>query len=342
MEDTLGKRIAGHRKRIGLTQDRLAELLGITAQAVSKWENDQSCPDITMLPRLAEVFGISTDELLGLEKKEVHTAELVIQDEKKDAEKRNSIHLQDGKWELQWDAGRKTSLGFALWILLCGVLLLLANMPQRDVGFWDILWPSGLLVFGLFGLYPKFSVFRLGCALFGGYFLLSNFDLLPFLVGKELLLPVFLLLFGLSLLADALRKPQKGSFHVNHNGKSVKNATSDSCVYEGERFSCSTCFGDNYHLIQLPRLSGGNAEVSFGELTVDLSGCAEIADGCTIGLDCSFGELEIRVPKGCRVEPVSSSTFACVELKGNPVPDAAVTLYLECNVSFGQITIRYL
>ena len=50
MEQTLGKRIEENRKKLGLTQDQLAEKLGVTAQAVSKWENDQSCPDITMLP----------------------------------------------------------------------------------------------------------------------------------------------------------------------------------------------------------------------------------------------------------------------------------------------------
>ena len=65
MEETLGKRIVRHRKGLGLTQDQLAEQLGITAQAVSKWENDQSCPDITTLPRLAAIFGTSTDALLG-------------------------------------------------------------------------------------------------------------------------------------------------------------------------------------------------------------------------------------------------------------------------------------
>ena len=46
MEKTLGKRIMLHRKALGLTQEQLAEKLGVTAQAVSKWENDQSCPDI--------------------------------------------------------------------------------------------------------------------------------------------------------------------------------------------------------------------------------------------------------------------------------------------------------
>ena len=42
MEETLGKRIVFHRKRLGLTQDALAELMGVTAQAVSKWENGVS------------------------------------------------------------------------------------------------------------------------------------------------------------------------------------------------------------------------------------------------------------------------------------------------------------
>lgn len=42
MEETLGKRIAFHRKRLSMTQDALAEQLGVTAQAVSKWENEVS------------------------------------------------------------------------------------------------------------------------------------------------------------------------------------------------------------------------------------------------------------------------------------------------------------
>ena len=59
MEQTLGKRIMENRKRLGWTQDRLAEQMGVSAQAVSKWENDQSCPDISLLPKLVELFGIT-------------------------------------------------------------------------------------------------------------------------------------------------------------------------------------------------------------------------------------------------------------------------------------------
>lgn len=60
----LGRRIQALRKQQGLTQDALAELLGVTPQAVSKWENSQSCPDIMTLPRLARLLQASTDLLL--------------------------------------------------------------------------------------------------------------------------------------------------------------------------------------------------------------------------------------------------------------------------------------
>ena len=65
---TLGERIAYYRKRRGLTQEQLAEKCSVTPQAVSKWENDLSAPDISLLVPLAELFGISADELLGKEK----------------------------------------------------------------------------------------------------------------------------------------------------------------------------------------------------------------------------------------------------------------------------------
>ena len=65
MEHTLAKKIASNRKEKGWTQEELAELVGVSPQAVSKWENAQSCPDIQLLPKLAELFGISVDELLS-------------------------------------------------------------------------------------------------------------------------------------------------------------------------------------------------------------------------------------------------------------------------------------
>ena len=60
-----GQRIASLRKARGMTQEALAQQLGITNQAVSKWESDQCCPDIMQLPALADLFEISMDALFG-------------------------------------------------------------------------------------------------------------------------------------------------------------------------------------------------------------------------------------------------------------------------------------
>lgn len=65
METTLGKRIAALRKQKELKQDDIAQLLEVSPQAVSKWENDQTCPDIGLLPKLAQILGVTTDELLS-------------------------------------------------------------------------------------------------------------------------------------------------------------------------------------------------------------------------------------------------------------------------------------
>ena len=62
----LGKKIRTLRFKAGLTQEQLAEKLGIGAQSVSKWENAATMPDITLLPILAETFGVSIDDLFDL------------------------------------------------------------------------------------------------------------------------------------------------------------------------------------------------------------------------------------------------------------------------------------
>ncbi len=63
---TLGMMIASLRKENNMTQFELAEKMGVTDKAVSKWERDLSCPDVNTIPKLAEVFGISVDELMQI------------------------------------------------------------------------------------------------------------------------------------------------------------------------------------------------------------------------------------------------------------------------------------
>lgn len=62
---TFGEKLNYMRKKAGLTQEEVSHRLGISPQAVSKWENDLSCPDIMLLPEIAKLYGISVDALLG-------------------------------------------------------------------------------------------------------------------------------------------------------------------------------------------------------------------------------------------------------------------------------------
>ena len=61
---TLGERLIQLRAKAGLSQDTLAEQLGVSRQSVSKWENDASVPDLEKLVKLSGVFGVSLDELV--------------------------------------------------------------------------------------------------------------------------------------------------------------------------------------------------------------------------------------------------------------------------------------
>lgn len=62
---SIGDRIAELRKAKGMTQEELSATIGVSAQTVSKWENGVNMPDIMLLPVLADIFGVTTDELLG-------------------------------------------------------------------------------------------------------------------------------------------------------------------------------------------------------------------------------------------------------------------------------------
>ena len=81
MKETFGQRFLKLRKSRNLTQEDIAKKLNISAQAVSKWENDISSPDISLLPEIASIFNITVDELLG---KETNKTEVLPEGKRKD------------------------------------------------------------------------------------------------------------------------------------------------------------------------------------------------------------------------------------------------------------------
>ena len=77
----LGDKIYNLRKNRKISQEEFAEILNTSRQAVSKWENDLSAPDISTLPILADILNVSLDELLG---REVEQTKIVPEEERKD------------------------------------------------------------------------------------------------------------------------------------------------------------------------------------------------------------------------------------------------------------------
>lgn len=83
-KEQIGKNICSLRKGMGMTQDELAGRLNISYQAISKWENGSTMPDISLLPELAFVFGTSIDSILGYAAEKKHSTyyeEIYVTDE---------------------------------------------------------------------------------------------------------------------------------------------------------------------------------------------------------------------------------------------------------------------
>lgn len=332
MDETLGKRIAARRKALGLTQDALAEQLGITAQAISKWENDQSCPDISMLPKLAEIFRCTTDELLGITPKELPPVYSPAPEP--------PAEIPDSKLQRMVSPGA----GFGFWLFLTGAVALIdaVRLPPydlADISLLHIALCCGLFVFGLFSLFHRFSPLRLGCALAGGAFL-YNLITEPSIGDMDWYVPLLagVALFGLDLFFDALFGRKRGL----PAGHRIPSCMKNIFETEADSFTCATSFGADSHPINMTLLSRGKAEVCFGDLTLDLTQCETFAENCQLELRSSFGELTVLVPRRCRAETSILTAFAACEAFGTPDPQADARIYVNGNAHFGHIVIRYI
>ena len=96
----IGNNIAVLRKKKGITQEELANELGVSAQAVSKWENNSSCPDVSLLTKIADYFGVSVDALLRTQEDDIVDLAEEKEDNVKPDDKKNiviKIMQQNGK-----------------------------------------------------------------------------------------------------------------------------------------------------------------------------------------------------------------------------------------------------
>lgn len=333
-QSTLGSRIKQHRKRLGLTQEQLAERMGVSPQAVSKWENDLSCPDISALPELAAIFGISVDALLG---QEPRAAEVVEEAPRKEG---FSFHWEDRRGK------RYYSIVFAVFALLFGGLWLMNLGLHLDVSWWTLLWTLFLVFLGVCGLRVRFSAASVVLMLAGSYFLLSAYGLLGLSLGWQVVVPVCIIAGGISLLIDGIRGKNlhKSKEYYNERAARIEKIPQMEFDCREGQLRCEMAFGDYAPVVRTPCLRGGEIEGSFGDFSVDFSGVEQLAPECALSVSCHFGDLTLLLPKRFAVKIEERETFAAsIAVKGTPAQEPEGTLLLRAaEAHLGEICVQYI
>ena len=329
-QETLGRRIAALRKARGWTQEQLAEKIGISPQAVSKWENDLSCPDISTLPLLADLFGVSTDELLGVRPADPH---VVVLDQDKEHGK--------GDFHWEWKAGGHSAVAVSVTAILVGITLLWRELdPARfpaETGAWQLVWPILVFGFGLAVLLGRRSAVRIGFGsvlmLYGGYQFLYTLCGMPENWLKISWYAALLVLAIISLSVSLYRK-----ITGKKKPRAGKTPTLE-CDTQNGRFRVDASFGSETITAPAGPLTGADIDTSFGDYTIDMTHTAFEANA-VIKADVCFGNVTLLLPAGITVIENKDLSFGACSVHGT-APGTGTTVYLTGDVSFGNLDIRY-
>ena len=261
---TMGRRISARRKEKKITQDALAQELGVTPQAVSKWENDLSCPDIAILPKLAALLGVTTDYLLsGIETPPTVEAEIVDEPE----DERPGIHVETSganRFDIHFDPPRRVSFSGAAWLIVTALLMLAGPVLKLDsdssISFWRACCISALMVLGVGGMIRRIRPVNVLMTLAGVYLALSGLNLLRFDLGWEILFPGLMLILGLSLLGKGFQRNHRRRSGIHITGPSHICA-SDFHVKDGYLY-CTGSFSEQDYHVCAEELKGGEITVS--------------------------------------------------------------------------------
>ena len=332
-EMSIGKRIMTLRKQKGLTQEQLAERVSVSPQAVSKWENDVSCPDIAIIPKLAEVLGVTTDELLGVKPFESRPAA---------AQYESGDQRQEQGTTVTCRGNISGGVFFALAVILVGVVLLLGRLnvlPFSGVWLWGIVWPALLLGLGVSWLIDRRSPLGLGVALLGLYYLLFNLGATTFELSWNMVWPALLILFGLTLLFDRIW-PHRGWRH-NRYACNAKEGRRNGYSEEGGYIKSDCSFCEDKRIFAQATFTGGDIDVSFGHGVLDLTRVQDMAAGAVLSVDVSFAACEVFLPRTVRIEITADKSFGSIQVTGTAADGAPMLLRVNGDVSFGALEIKY-
>lgn len=335
-EKFLGKNIARLRCEFGFTQEQLASRLGVTAAQVDSWESGSADPDASILPSIARVFNVTTDELLGFKAM-------------KEADKPEKPVKNYKHHSYQFNSGVFGSIFFSVMLIIIGTALLLSYTDiwpfESSFNFWNLVWPAAILGIGLSGFIKTFSFWSLCISLSGLYFLLANLGIIDLEFTWPVFFSVFIIFAGIYLLIRGIFRRSNKSHNgfVYSSGKDPFNNKKHS-EFSSEngyvRYECAFC--DETRKINTETITGGDIEVAFGKSVLDLTACRHTSSGATLKTEVAFGSIEILLPKCIRVESSGSErVFGSIKIIGEASPDAADILYLRDETSFSGVTVRY-
>ncbi|MDO4572020.1 MAG: helix-turn-helix domain-containing protein [Clostridia bacterium] len=330
--NTMGRRIMTLRKEQGLTQEQLAEKLGVSAQAVSKWENDISCPDISLIPQLADVLRVSTDELLGAKPVEPRVVVVDSSGSNAQGKKKNGSSFI---FHFNWNGG----IIFAVALIVVGLSFLLQRLGLLPFNVWSVIWPAVILAVGVSWLVNDLSVFGLGVALLGLYYLLFNLQATRFELSWGVIWPCLIVLFGISILLDKLVKNKKRAHGCRRGNKHAPvSEYSESAGYI--QYDCA--FSEDNRKVTAETFMGGNIDMSFGKSVLDLTSCKSFRPGAVLDVDVSFGSFELLLPRSVAVQLDENKAFGSITVRGSADAGATEALFIKGEVSFGSLLVRYL
>lgn len=340
---TLGKRIAMLRKEKGLTQEQLAEKVGVSAQAVSKWENDVSCPDITLLPLLADLLGVTVDELLGVKPIEPHVIILDKDETPKDEAKKNRPFTWE--WNKHKTSARWGTIAFCIGAILVCLLFILRSFPQLglflnydDVSAWDYLWPILIFTVGLISVRDH-VIFGSLFMLWGVYeFLCST---IPAMGAYQIKWYVILLVIAVIMLVKTILGKKRIVFNVKKDDENVDRTPQLDVTQDDNYLDADMSFGSGVITYDGDTLRGGSIDMNFGDYKVDLRNVRTFENDCLLKIDQNFGSLTIFLPQNVRLVKSSDTSFGSFATYGEPSPDATQSIIIRADVNFGTLQVKY-
>ena len=345
-KETLGKRIAMLRKEKGLTQEQLAEKVGVSAQAVSKWENDVSCPDITLLPLLADILGVTVDELLGIKPIEPHVIILDKDEMPKEEKKKNRSFSWE--WNKHKDSAKWGTIAFCIGAILVCLMFVIRSFPQlglfqdvpeEDLKAWGYAWPLILFSIGLISVKDHIP-FGIAMMAFGGYEFVRR-TLISYGV-KLLPIPWYVILLIIAIITLVLVLIGKKHFVLVKKGKKDDDREPHLDVSEENGYlNADMSFGSGVITFDGETMNGGSIDMNFGDYKVDLRNVRTFTDNCLLEIDQNFGSLTIFLPGNVRLVKNSDTAFGSFSTYGAPNPDATQTIIIRADVNFGTLQVKY-